>query len=125
MAFKTTVFKYIRENLTVLQSGLYFLIINHQLRSDITGTRGRTNRPVSHSPAASDAIGMEKVAANGNTIHTMGEAETAEIKEIATGVTARWIETMDEKGFDGAQLVEDARAMIAAEEAKRAAAQTN
>ncbi|MEL6792756.1 MAG: TRAP transporter substrate-binding protein [Pseudomonadota bacterium] len=67
-----------------------------------------------------DAIGMEKVAANGNTIHTMGEAETAEIKEIAEGVTARWIEAMDEKGFDGAALVEDARAMIATEEAKAA-----
>lgn len=71
-----------------------------------------------------DAIGMEKVAANGNTIHTMGEAETAEIKEIAAGVTARWIETMTEKGFEGEAIINDVRTMIAEEEVK-AAATTN
>lgn len=64
-----------------------------------------------------DAIGREKVAAEGNVIHTLGAAETAEIRSIAAGVTARWIETMTAKGHDGDALVDDARAMIAEEEA--------
>lgn len=72
-----------------------------------------------------DAIGMEKVAAEGNVIHTLGDAETAEIRQISAGVTARWVEMMNDRGFDGQALVDDAAAMIAAEETRAEEATTN
>lgn len=64
-----------------------------------------------------DAIGKEIVAATGNEIHTLNEIETAKIRAISDRLTDDWAAAMTRKGFDGETLVNDARAMIAAEEA--------
>ncbi|MEM6595845.1 MAG: TRAP transporter substrate-binding protein [Pseudomonadota bacterium] len=61
-----------------------------------------------------DVVGREAMIADGNEIATLSEAETARIKALGEEVTAEWIADMTAKGLDGAALVEDARAFVAA-----------
>jgi hypothetical protein len=62
------------------------------------------------------------MAASGNEIATISEAETAKIIALGDEVIAEWIEEMNARGLNGAQLVEDARAAV---EATRGEAATN
>ncbi len=60
-----------------------------------------------------DAPGREVTAAGGNELITLSDAETARFRALADPVIAEWIEDMIAKGFPAAQMVEDARAMVA------------
>lgn len=59
-----------------------------------------------------DAVGRDTLLAAGHVAAELSEAETARIKTLGDEVIAGWIEDMNAKGFDGAQLVEDARAAV-------------
>ncbi len=60
-----------------------------------------------------DEDGLRVIAASDNEIHVIGEEETAKIKAVGEEVVAEWAAEMTKKGFDGAALVEDAKAMVA------------
>ncbi len=62
-----------------------------------------------------DVRGRDAMAAAGNEIAQMSEAVTDEIRTHGEAVIAAWIEEAEEKGLDGAGLVADARALMAAE----------
>ncbi len=62
-----------------------------------------------------DDIGEKVVADNGNTIVTMADEEVAKLRIIGEALTAAWIEDMNGKGLDGAAMVADAQAMVAAQ----------
>jgi TRAP-type C4-dicarboxylate transport system substrate-binding protein len=49
----------------------------------------------------------------GNTVHTMGAAETAEFQKLTSKVDEEWVADMNKRGFDGNKLLETARALIA------------
>ena len=59
-----------------------------------------------------DVVGREKMAADGNAIAELSEAETAKIRVLGDEVIAEWIEDMNSKGLNGAAMVEDARAAV-------------
>ncbi len=61
-----------------------------------------------------DALGREIMAASGNQIAELSPEVTAEIRALGDAVRDAWIAEMDAKGFDGAALVEDAEAAMAA-----------
>lgn len=63
-----------------------------------------------------DDLGEAAVAARGNTIHTLDEATVAELRKIGDDLTAAWVAEMDSKGLAGAAMVEDAKAMVAAQD---------
>ncbi|SFR60189.1 TRAP-type C4-dicarboxylate transport system, substrate-binding protein [Yoonia tamlensis] len=60
-----------------------------------------------------DAVGRDLMAAAGNEIATLSEAETARIAAVGAEVTQAWIAEMNDKGFDGAALVAAAQAAVA------------
>jgi len=62
-----------------------------------------------------DKIGLSKAQQSGNTIITLDETEVARWRAASAPVVERWIAEMDGKGMDGGALVEDARALLAAE----------
>ena len=59
-----------------------------------------------------DIAGRELMAADGNEIAQLSDAETGRIQELGATVTADWIAEMDAKGFDGTALVNAARAAV-------------
>ncbi|SHI50480.1 TRAP-type C4-dicarboxylate transport system, substrate-binding protein [Shimia gijangensis] len=59
-----------------------------------------------------DKDGKAIMAASGNEIATLSEAETARIQTLGDEVIAEWIVDMDKKGLDGTALIEDARAAV-------------
>ena len=61
-----------------------------------------------------DTVGEQVVADNGNTIITMADSEVAQLREIGEALTGAWISEMTDKGLDGAAMVADAQAMVAA-----------
>ena len=61
-----------------------------------------------------DAEGRAAMAASGNEIAELSPEATAEIVAAGEEVTQAWIAEMDARGFDGAALVGDARAAVAA-----------
>ncbi|MEL6914562.1 MAG: TRAP transporter substrate-binding protein [Pseudomonadota bacterium] len=60
-----------------------------------------------------DVVGREAMAAAGNEIAVMSEAETARIAALGDVVISDWVAEMASKGLDGQMLVEDARAAVA------------
>ncbi|ARU02250.1 TRAP transporter substrate-binding protein [Yoonia vestfoldensis] len=60
-----------------------------------------------------DAVGRDVMAASGNTIAELSDAETAQIIAVGAAVTSRWIAEMDAKGYDGAALVAAAELAVA------------
>ena len=60
-----------------------------------------------------DAPAREASVAAGNTFHMIEGDELARWKEAASAVEADWIAEMAEKGIDGAELIERAKALIA------------
>ena len=65
-----------------------------------------------------DAEGRAAMAASGNAIAELSDAATAEIAALGETVVEDWVREMDGKGFDGAGLVRDARAAMAAAEGR-------
>jgi TRAP-type C4-dicarboxylate transport system substrate-binding protein len=59
-----------------------------------------------------DKVGLEKAQATDNEIITLDAEETERWKEAAEPTVESWIAEMNEKGIDGAALVEDARALV-------------
>ena len=59
-----------------------------------------------------DAKMKKIVGGTDNTIITMSDEATAEIKAIADGQIAEWVKTMDANGLAGQAMLDDARAMI-------------
>lgn len=60
-----------------------------------------------------DVPGFAAAKGRGNALITLDVAETARWKKAAEPVTQAWIAEMNEKGFAGKQLVDDARALVA------------
>lgn len=65
-----------------------------------------------------DAEGRDILLAAGHQAAELSVEETARIEALGDEVIAAWIEEMNAKGYDGAQLVADARAAVAAASAK-------
>lgn len=65
-----------------------------------------------------DAEGRDILLAAGHRAAELSVEETARIEALGDEVIAAWIEEMNAKGYDGAQLVADARAAVAAASAK-------
>jgi TRAP-type C4-dicarboxylate transport system substrate-binding protein len=61
----------------------------------------------------SDAIGIKAVRDRGNTIHTIGEAETRDFIQLASKIDEAWIADMNRRGHNGQKLYDAARALIA------------
>jgi TRAP-type transport system periplasmic protein len=59
-----------------------------------------------------DVIGLELAQQTDNEIITIDEDEKQRWIEAAEPVVQAWIEEMNSEGFDGEELVEDARALI-------------
>ena len=59
-----------------------------------------------------DAQGRTIADGRGNAIVTLDPEEVARWQEASAPVIADWIEAMDEKGYDGQALIDDAREMI-------------
>ncbi|MCI2395503.1 TRAP transporter substrate-binding protein [Aliiroseovarius sediminis] len=59
-----------------------------------------------------DIEGREAMAADGNIIAEISEEQTAKIRALGDEVIAEWIEDMNQKGLDGAAMVDDARAAV-------------
>ena len=60
-----------------------------------------------------DGVGLAKTSGGDNSIVTLSDEETAKFKALAEPVIEAWIQTMSEKGLPAAQMVEDARALVA------------
>jgi TRAP-type C4-dicarboxylate transport system substrate-binding protein len=60
-----------------------------------------------------DVVGRDLMAADGNTIAELSEAETDRIIALGADVTTAWIAEMDAKGYDGAALVTAAQTAVA------------
>ena len=60
-----------------------------------------------------DVAGRESAVKLGNTIHTVPAAEAQEFKRKARLVEVEWMQDMDKRGFNGKQLLDTARSLIA------------
>jgi TRAP-type C4-dicarboxylate transport system substrate-binding protein len=60
-----------------------------------------------------DVAGRESAVKLGNTIYTVPAAEAQEFKRKARLVEVEWMQDMDKRGFNGKQLLETARSLIA------------
>jgi TRAP-type C4-dicarboxylate transport system substrate-binding protein len=61
----------------------------------------------------SDAIGLKAAKDRGNTIHTIGAAETQEFIKQSSHVEEAWVADMNKRGFDGQKMLASAKALIA------------
>ncbi len=61
----------------------------------------------------SDAIGLKAAKDRGNTIHTIGAAETQEFIKQSSHVEEAWVADMNKRGYDGSKLLASAKALIA------------
>ena len=62
---------------------------------------------------AGDGPGRESAVKLGNTIYTVPPAEAQEFKRKARLVEVEWMQDMDKRGFNGKQLLDTARSLIA------------
>ncbi len=60
-----------------------------------------------------DVRSLEITQGTDNTIHTLDEATTNDIKAIGETVAAEWVAEMESKGLPGQQMFDDAAAMMA------------
>ena len=60
-----------------------------------------------------DAPGLEVTRATGNAIHTLADADVEQMKAMTQPIIDAWIADMTEQGWPAAQMVEDARALVA------------
>ncbi|QBY00459.1 TRAP transporter substrate-binding protein [Rhodophyticola sp. CCM32] len=59
-----------------------------------------------------DDLAFDAITARGNTIVTLSDEVVGELQVVGEEVTADWIAEMDGLGLPGAQMVEDARALV-------------
>ncbi len=52
------------------------------------------------------------VAARGNVIHTFGQVEAQEFRRAASQVEVEWVKDLENRGFDGRDMLSTARALI-------------
>jgi TRAP-type C4-dicarboxylate transport system substrate-binding protein len=62
---------------------------------------------------AGDVPGRESAVKQGNTIYTIPAAEAQEFKRKARLVEIEWVQDMDKRGFNGKELLDTAKALIA------------
>ncbi len=62
---------------------------------------------------AGDVAGRESASKLGNTIYSVPAAEAQEFKRKARLVEVEWMQDMDKRGFNGKQLLDTARSLIA------------
>jgi TRAP-type transport system periplasmic protein len=62
---------------------------------------------------AGDGPGREQAVKQGNTIYTIPAAEAQEFRRKARLVEVEWVQDMDKRGFNGKQLLETAKSLIA------------
>lgn len=62
--------------------------------------------------AGADVPSRAAAAANGNNIITLNAAQVAEWKAAASSVETGWVAEMNDKGFDGQALLDQAKALI-------------
>ena len=60
-----------------------------------------------------DAPGRESAVKLGNSIYTIPAAEAQEFKRKARLVEVEWMQDMDKRGFNGKQLLDTAKSLIA------------
>ncbi|MFM2263313.1 MAG: hypothetical protein RI959_1989, partial [Pseudomonadota bacterium] len=62
---------------------------------------------------AGDAPGRKSAVDRGNTIYTIPMADAQEFRRKARQVEVEWVQDMDKRGFNGRELLDTARALIA------------
>jgi TRAP-type C4-dicarboxylate transport system substrate-binding protein len=81
-------------------------VIDKHSGMETSGWLGKTQQ-------AGDVAGRESASKLGNTIYTVSPAEAQEFKRKARLVEVEWVQDMDKRGFNGKQLLESARSLIA------------
>ncbi len=81
-------------------------VIDKNSGLETSGWLGKTQQ-------AGDVPGRESASKLGNTIHTVPPAEAQEFKRKARLVEVEWVQDMDKRGFNGKQLLDTARNLIA------------
>ena len=81
-------------------------VIDKHSGIETSGWLGKTQQ-------AGDLAGRESASKLGNTIYTVPPAEAQEFKRKARLVEVEWVQDMDKRGFNGKQLLDAARSLIA------------
>jgi TRAP-type C4-dicarboxylate transport system substrate-binding protein len=81
-------------------------VIDKNSGMETSGWLGKTQQ-------AGDVAGRESASKLGNTIYTVPPAEAQEFKRKARLVEVEWMQDMDKRGFNGKQLLDTARSLIA------------
>lgn len=81
-------------------------VIDKNSGMETSGWLGKTQQ-------AGDAAGRESASNLGNTIYTVPASEAQEFKRKARLVEVEWMQDMDKRGFNGKQLLDTARSLIA------------
>jgi TRAP-type C4-dicarboxylate transport system substrate-binding protein len=81
-------------------------VIDKHSGMETSGWLGKTQQ-------AGDVAGRESASKLGNTIYTVPPAEAQEFKRKARLVEVEWMQDMDKRGFNGKQLLDSARSLIA------------
>ena len=91
-----------------------YLALPPDLRKIIDNNSGlQTSGWLGRVQQAGDAAGRQAALAHKNTIYTIPALEAQEFKRKAAVVEVAWVEDMNQRGFDGRQLLSTARALIA------------
>jgi TRAP-type C4-dicarboxylate transport system substrate-binding protein len=81
-------------------------VIDKNSGMETSGWLGKTQQ-------AGDVAGRESASKLGNTIYTVPASEAQEFKRKARLVEVEWMQDMDKRGFNGKQLLDTARSLIA------------
>lgn len=81
-------------------------VIDKHSGMETSGWLGKTQQ-------AGDVAGRESASKLGNTIYTVPPSEAQEFKRKARLVEVEWIQDMDKRGFNGKELLDSARSLIA------------
>jgi TRAP-type C4-dicarboxylate transport system substrate-binding protein len=81
-------------------------VIDKHSGMETSGWLGKTQQ-------AGDVAGRESASKLGNSIYTVSPAEAQEFKRKARLVEVEWMQDMDKRGFNGKQLLDSARSLIA------------
>ncbi|MDO8274322.1 MAG: C4-dicarboxylate ABC transporter, partial [Serpentinimonas sp.] len=83
------------------------------LRRVIDANSGlETSALFSRVQQAGDAPARQTAVARGNRINTIGQAESQAFRRIARQVEVEWVQDMDRRGFNGRELLANARRLI-------------
>ncbi len=81
-------------------------VIDKHSGLETSGWLGKTQQ-------AGDVAGRESASKLGNTIYTVPSVESQEFKRKARLVEVEWMQDMDKRGFNGKELLDSARSLIA------------